>query len=79
MTSPGATPLGVLSPNGRPTRGGAAAAAAACKGNDPHAWETAKENYKPLAKGRSAAALKDRPLPLGKAAGVGAAEAEEAA
>ncbi len=79
MDSP--APLSLVSPNAaRATRAGAAGATkAAPPSSDPHAWETAKENFKPLAGGRAAAALKDRPLPLGKEAGAGAGATAEKA
>lgn len=67
MQSP--APTGLLSPGGRPRRSGAAAVAVA---KDPHAWEEAKENYKPLPGGRTAAALKERPAPLGLDCGLDA-------
>jgi hypothetical protein len=35
---------------------------------DPHAWETAKENYAPVASGRAPNALAADRAPLGKAA-----------
>ena len=74
------TRLALVSPNkpARATRAGAAGAKPAAA-SDLHAWETAKENFKPLPGGRTAAALKDRPLPLGKEAGVGAGAAAEKA
>lgn len=73
-SAPMSSPLGLVSPN-KPARTTRAGAGAAPVKADPHAWETAKENYKPLAGGRTASALKDRSLPLGKEAGAGAAEA----
>jgi hypothetical protein len=66
-------PVGLVSPGAAPRSRAAAAVGPAKAGAGPHEWETAKENYKPLAGGRTAAALKDRPAPLGMDCGLDAA------
>jgi hypothetical protein len=64
-------PVGLLSPGPALPRAAAVAPAKAAAGDND--WETAKENFKPLANGRPAAALKDRPAPLGLDCGLDAA------